>query len=694
MKEKTNIFDSVSFWILAGVTFLMPLFFLPNSWSGIAGAKMTLFGIGTLLALIAFVVDRIRKGSVSIQTRPVYAFFILIPLAYLASAFMSISQYKSFMGGGFDMDTLNFVALSMIFALLVSAVAKTPKRIGILLFSFCLSVVLAALLQIVRVFAGDVFSFGVLSLPALTVAGRWNDLVCLLLVFLGILLIYLETAKLKRGASICLAALIVLPFLFFSLSSIAFDFYFWICTLPIFLCISALLVFAYIFTLKKSKQIESASAVAASGKISSRMPLPSLVFLVLSVCLVLFAKPIGNFLVQQTGVAYSESALTWQATYGVASRTVPQNPFFGTGPNTFSNDWNAVKPPAVNSYVFWNEDVPFGVGIVPTTIVSVGSVGFVLWLVFYALILIIAVRMLFFSKASSDLPAKATISFSVLLSSFLMFFYSPGQAFVFAHFLFIGLLLAVSSSSKKSFDFSLNASQSRHFLATFAGIIIAIASVFWGWSITSKVIAVHEANLAVTSSDPDQALVHINQAISLNPGFPAFYQIASEVYLAKIAKIAALGASVVAARAAEVQADVSAAISNSLLAEAADPTDWRSRVVTGRVLDYLGSLGISDAIKQSALKYKSASDLSPSNPLPYIFKANAYLALHDPNSAKEALVQAITLKSDWSDAPAMADAIRTLIAAINKAGAPQIAPAPQATSTDQEVTKPAAKSKK
>jgi tetratricopeptide (TPR) repeat protein len=237
--------------------------------------------------------------------------------------------------------------------------------------------------------------------------------------------------------------------------------------------------------------------------------------------------------------------------------------------------------------------------------------------------------------------------------------------------LFIGLLIALDESKKKEINIALAASQWKHFATTIAVVVIIIASAFWGWRIVAKALSIREANVAVTQSKTsDEALAYLSKATSYDSSMPVLYQIAAQAYLSKAAQIMSLPADQALKKKDEAQSDITNAINNALVAEQLDPTDFKSRIVTGRVLEYLGTLGVPNASKQAAAKYISASTLSPSNPLPFVFAANVYITLGDSASAKNALVQAITLKSDWSDTPDVAQGINSMITALNKGANP------------------------
>ena len=667
MKPKANIFDDIAFWILFGATFLLPLFFLPPSWMGLFQAKLALFGVATILALCFWIIERVRQGKLAIRLQSVYAFFVLIPFSYLVSSLLSADSHKSLIGSAFEMDTLHAVSLLFIYAFLISSLAREPKRAVSLAFAFFLPVFLAGLAQIVRIFAGDVFSFGLLSSPAFTLAGRWNDLTALLVVFLGGLLISLETIRLKKGAFAALLSLALLPFFFLSLSSITFDIYFWALPLYLLIGVFALVIFAYIFSLRRASQ-KAAAEEDAAPKDRFALPVPSLALLVFALTLLLFGNQIRDYLAQKTGVLYAEAPLTWQATYTVAAKALPDNPFFGSGPNTFSYDWNMSKPASVNNSIFWNTDIFFGAGVIPSALVTVGAVGFLCWILFYILIIGAAFKMLFSARTSPQaFTLKAIVAFAVVFTAFLMFFYTPGQGVVFAHFLFIGLLLALDANKKKEVEISLNATQWRHFATTLSFIICILAAGFWGWRIIAKSAAAFASNVSVAkSANSDEAMSYINKAIALDPNEPDFYQIAAQIYLVKVNEIAALPAKQAGEKTEQIKEYVSAMIANAEKAEAKDPINFRRRIVTGNVLEYLGSIGVPDATRAAGDKYISASALAPTHPIAFVLASNAYLAAGEESLARDALVKALTLKPDLGDNPD----IQELALAINKAIAP------------------------
>ncbi|HEY4512191.1 MAG TPA: hypothetical protein VJH63_00860 [Candidatus Paceibacterota bacterium] len=686
MKEQKNIFDNIAFWILFGVTFLLPIFFLPVTIANLPQAKLSLLSIATLLALCCFIIEKIRHGSITLSLKPINVFFVLIPLLYLVASITGVNWHKSIIGELFEQDTLHTIAVLMLFTFLIASVARTAKRIGSLIFAFSFSIIIAIVFQLFVVFGGNLIPFELFSSPAFTLSGTWNDMTILSIVLLGVILVTLETIRLKKWITVALILVFVIPFFFISLSSLVFDFY--IITLPLSVLIGliSLLIFAYLFSLRKARQKESSSEEKdISLSKHSLIPMPSLILLVLSFSLVIFGAPISRFLIQTTGVAYTEGQINWRGTYEIASKTLSQRPFFGSGPNSFASEWNIHKPASINATPFWNTDFRFGVGIIPTSIVTTGIVGFILWILFYTFVIGTALRVLFnFKNGASTLPLRIIVSFTVLLTAFMMIFYAPGIIVTATHFLFIGLLLALDSGGKKEKQIVFSSIQWQNFVATVIFIVAFVCIVFWAYRIVLKNAANFYAETAIVGSkNENEALDYINQAISLDPSRAIYSQLASQAYASKVAKTLSLGATPSESVMNELRGDVVSIVNYAVRAEALDPTDYNNRIATGRMLDLLGVLGVPEAGDQAILKYISASELSPSNPLPYLLASNAALTINDQARAKDYLIKALTLKSDYSDFPALGQEITTMIERINSAGNTKKAIDPVATSSDE-----------
>ena len=181
----------------------------------------------------------------------------------------------------------------------------------------------------------------------------------------------------------------------------------------------------------------------------------------------------------------------------------------------------------------------------------------------------------------------------------------------------------------------------------------------------------------------------INRALRLDASQASYYEVAAQAYAFKVGKLASLSSEEAEAKKDELKNSLVTAMNYSNTAERVDMTDFRVVLATGRVLEYFGSLGVPGANEQAMIKYIAASALSPSNPLPFIFASNVAFTANKKDLSKEYLIQALTLKSNYSDVPSLEAGIADLIQRLNKANVSSVETVSE--STTSKTTKPSAK---
>lgn len=687
-KENKKIdFENLSFWTIATLVFLVPLFVLPSSVLGISQTKMSLIALGTLLAFCFLVIDRMKKGVVTFSLNPVYVSAALLSLTYFVSGWIGVSQYKSLIGSMTEQDTFVAISIGFLFMFILSRVAHTPRKVFTILSFLFGSIVVAMFFQLGRILFGDYFSLGVLTSPSLTLAGGWGDMTILSLLLLSALVIVLETVKLKKWVATVLGVVLVIPFLFVILSGLSFDFYFFGIGLLLLIAIASIVIFAYLFSLRKSHQsLEGAENVIIKKKTKLSA---SLIMLLVSILLVLFGAQANLYLSNLTGVVYVEGRPNWQSTFSIASKVLSQKPFFGSGPNTFDLEWNLNRSAEVNNYIFWNNDYNFGVGFVPTALITVGLIGFVLWILFYGFVFMLSFKSLFgLNKKEDSTVMGVVVSVGSILSSLMMVFYAPGIVVVMVNLVFISLLIALNSTHRKTWSFNLHTKQWKNFVSTIGFVILLIVTIYIMYIVAFKALANIYYRSAVLSNNLDSALASIQRAIILDPTQPLYYQTMAQVYASKVDSIMSLSQSEFATKKDELNSTIVNAINASVYAEQISPNDYKSKLVTGKILEYFGTGGLKDASQGAIQKYAAASLLIPANPLPHLFAANVALSINDKVLAKEHLTKAIELKSDYSDAPELGKQIQALVDQLNKSSSGSInSSAVSSTTKTKEKTK-------
>ncbi|MDB5204887.1 MAG: ral transcriptional co-repressor, acts together with Tup1p, glucose repression mediator protein [Candidatus Taylorbacteria bacterium] len=688
-KKKFN-FENLSFWTIGAVVFLMPIFFLPVSIIGSSQAKLTLLALGTLLAFCFLLIDRMKKGVVTLTLNPIYITASILSVVYFVSSWVGISQYKSLIGSMTEQDTFITIFIGFLFMFLLSRLAKTSKKIFTILSLLFGSIVVAMFFQIARIIVGNPLSLSVLTSPSITLVGSWGDITILSLLLLASLVIILETVKLKRWVALSLGLLLIVPFLFVVLSGLSFDFYFFGIGLLLLIAIASIVIFAYLFSLRRShKAIENAEEVVIKkkSKVSA-----SLVLLLISILLVLFGTQVNSYLSKITGVTYVEGRPNWQATLDVSSKVLAQKPFFGSGPNTFDVEWDLNRAQEVNNYIFWNNEYNFGVGFVPTSLTTVGIVGFLFWLLFYIFVLILASKTLFgLGKREEGTIMSIIISVGAILSSLVLMFYAPGIVVVFVNGVLIALLVALNAGSFKVRNINFHGKQWHNFVSTIGFVILLIVTIYVMYIVAFKALANAYYRAAILSSDVDSALGLIQKSVILDPTQSLYYQTEAQVYAAKVSSALSLSDADLANKKDEINKSIVSAVNASVYAEGVNPTDYKAKVMTGKILEFFGSIGLKDASQGAIQKYIAASAQAPTNPLPLLFAANVALNINNKPLAKDYLTRAITLKSDYTDVPELGKEIQGLVDQLNKASAPVVVPAATSTSAIKEKVKEKAK---
>lgn len=682
-KERKFDFEIISFWIIAIMVLLVPLFFVPSPILGLDQTKLLLISVGTFLALIFFVVGKMKEGVVRPGVNSISLFALLIPGIYFVSSWFGINRHKSYIGSLTEIDTFFVVGLLFVLMVLTGAITNTPKRRKIILSMFFVSTGIAMVSQVVRIVVGHkLFGFGILDLPTNTLVGGWGDMTMISLYFLAGLLVILSMSKLKKWVAVMCTFFTLVPFFFVVLSRLSFDLYVVTVGLVFIVALLSAVLFSYLFTQKytqkHTKDIDDVSMPKQEGV----RIFPSLFVMGVAIILVLFVSPLNNsYLASITKVTYVEGRPNWQSTFDIGAHTLSERLLLGSGPNTFDAEWNLHHTKEINNYIFWNYEYNFGVGFVPTSIVTVGLIGFVSWILFTIIVCVGAVKVIIRSKKSSTASyydvAIAVVSIGTSLT---LVVYSPGIVVVFLNMMFVGMLTSILYPSHQGYYKTIQMREKwwSHFVITIVCIGIIVGSLFALSVVGSKSVAQMYYRKAITAPTIDGALVMIQTALRFDSSQSLYYNTIAQLYASKVEELVSLSSGDLNDRKSEINDTIIRAVNYAVLAEQLDPTDFKSKMMTGRILELFGSLGLKDAGQSAVKKYLSASDQIPANPLPLLFASNASVSIDDISNAKIYLEKAIGLKSEYSNEPELGQDIQGIIERINARGAK---PVEKATTT-------------
>ncbi len=668
IENKPTKINKFAFLLFSTLVFVLPIFFLPLNILGFTEAKVSLFAILTLLVFCLLIVDVLKKGELFIYRQWGYLCMFLSLCASVVSVYGNHFLPHMVFGSLLDQDTLFITSISFLFVSVTSVLVNSPRRIKNTLALFLISVFFSSVIQIIHIFIPK-FTLGLIDLPIITLSGNWSDLSLLVTLLLFVVVAILTMTKIKKWVYYSLLAFLPIPFLFITLSVVSFDFYFFSASLSSLICFFAVIGFAYFYSLSrvsKSKSEDSESEYHFNFT-------PSLVVLILSLAVLVFYTPLSRFLISKTQVTYFEGRPNWQSTLIIAYQNFKEHHFFGTGLNTFEEQWSLRKTADVNMYPFWNTDFQFGVGILPTIATTLGVVGFVIYCLFYLYVVWICSQLLFdFYKSRSGITDHIIVPSLTLLSTFIIAFNTPGFVVVVSHFLFLGLLFSVANRSVKLWTINIQKNQASAFFSVIFVIIAVLSSIYVMYLIVVKDLANHSYRKAFSASHIDEGIMYMSRAVNFDPENPLYHQGLAEFYVAKLNNLLSTS---------KVDTDtqnflLKNAIQFSVNTETLNPYDYKNKMATGKILQFLGSLGLKDAFQAAEIRYQDAHKLNPANPLPLLLLTQVNLNQNKKTQAKEFLLQALALKSNYSDTPELEKEVKNLIDSTSPARE-----VPKATST-------------
>ena len=96
--------DRMLYWLLLGVAFVLPIFFIPSQAVAPEFAKMILLEVVVLFGIFAWAVGRLRDGKVEIPKSLLLSVSVLLVVQFVVAAIVSPAPLVSFIGTGYDLD--------------------------------------------------------------------------------------------------------------------------------------------------------------------------------------------------------------------------------------------------------------------------------------------------------------------------------------------------------------------------------------------------------------------------------------------------------------------------------------------------------------------------------------------------------------------------------------------------------------
>ncbi|KKW19853.1 MAG: Peptidase S1 and S6 chymotrypsin/Hap [Parcubacteria group bacterium GW2011_GWA2_51_10] len=673
-----TILDAVSKWSMVLVFGLLPFFFIPVPWFAVTQSKAVLVGILLTVAGLSWLASRLLEGALRAPGPFVLGAVALLPIAYFVSAVLSGFSSVSLFGSGIDPDTFAAVSLSFGgFALAALIFSQSFERVRIGVRAFFIGALILEVIQILHLSFPAALSFGgAIVGQAGNAFGSWHDLAILagVLAFLGAAFsgTQLATGRWKYLFHAVIAlSIILLVITNFRDVWIAF-------------AVLSFLYFLHLLYGRKSRVFEdtllSSPSIAGVGTEGiARETLRKAanwkwaVLGVVSILLAFYGTNVVNLLPAQMQVATIEVRPSWRGTYivGQQSLTNPRMLFFGSGPNTFTNEWRLYKPAEINATQFWNAEFSSGIGSVPTSLITVGVVGFLAWIEVLVALLWVAYAAL---RRGRDENGYAGVVAPIALSTIFLFAFSvlyvPGAGLSMLSFLLFGLLLALAAliGAVPLRTFSLRPDMSgtsvremilrpgaamaaTGVLATLIFVAaIGYASYGSARALTSDAYLNRGILAYNSSSDITLSSELVGKAIRISPDNDRAQRAAVQLGLLQLQQLISTANPDDEAARAQLQSTLEQTIQHGLNAVSINSGSYQNWLELASLYRELAGANVQGAYENARAAYDRAREGNPKNPLPLLQLAQLEILQNRPTDALQFLAAALQLKPDFAPA--------------------------------------------
>jgi tetratricopeptide (TPR) repeat protein len=653
--KKRFSFDVATNWAIVVTFALGVIALIPSDTIPFLYTKVTLLALGALVTLVLFILARLSRGNVIVPPLPLVAALWIVPAAYLLSSlFAGNGIGSSFFGTELEVDTLGFMLL---LAALATLTALSFRRAGSYKLFFSAAAVIAAAVALIQVLVAIVgrVAPSVIS-PTTNLIGSFLDLGMFLGLGLGVALLALRLLTLAPRTRMLIHAFGALALFLLALvnSGLVWSL---IALLALALFIEAIMRNRASGDQADLDGVALLLAEDADDQPGSARPLAApLATLAIALFFLVGGSTLGNSLATSMGVSVIDVRPSWQSTFDVGSHTYASSPLFGSGPGTFSEQWVQFRDRSLNDTLFWNVDFASGIGSIPTSFVTTGLAGALAWIAFAALFLFFGLRALFVRLPQDPfMRFVSTASFVGALYVFALAVFSvPGPMVFVSGFLLLGIFISSLRYGKDARELGIIFARSPRigFVVVFALTLLLLASIMAGYVVTERYlssVAYAEGATALAAGDLELAAAAAERSILFSPSDRA-YQLVAGIGIARMNQIAADTTLAQADAQSRFQAALSGAIEAALTATRLGPNDYQNWSVLGTVYQTVVPLNIEGAYENAKTAYDQAIALNPTSPiLPYVV-AQLEIAHEDPEAASDSLMQAITLKRDYTQA--------------------------------------------
>ncbi len=646
-------FEQASVGALVATLILSAVIFVPFGTVPFAATKAFVLASGGILSLAFYILARLTRGNVIFPPIVPLLAMWLPALGYgLSTLFSGVDAGKATFGTFLGSDTFGFILTITFLGTLTALSVRRVEQYQPFLKKLAYALGFILLAQIIILIVGNVSTS---ISPAFSIVGSLQDLGILLGLGIigGMLTLRLSTPSVGVRRTMFIFGILALFLLAIINSTLVW----------VMLALSALGLFVEAVMLRRTGSLDGdlddSSLIGVQDfdqPETGHRPLATPLAVLAVSLFFIVGSSLGGALANKFNASVLSVRPSWQATLDVGSNVYSSSAVFGSGPGTFGAQWSKYRDASVNQTVFWNVDFTSGIGFVPTSFVTTGILGTILWLMFFGLFLFYGIRTILFRASENIVVRNVTlISFvGTLYLSVATIFVLPSSVVLALTFVFLGIFVSSLRFATRSGQWGVVFARSPRvgFVVVFKLTLLLLASIVAAYSLVGRYIAqvdIARAGSALSAGDLDAANKATNSALTF-VAHPAAYQIQSQIAQARLQLL--LASTTLSASEAQqsFQNTLSAGINAALTATRVDGANYQNWLALGNLYATVVPLNVDGAYDNAKTAYEKAVELYPTSASIQFVLGQLAVAGGDSELAQEYLKKAIALKQNYTAA--------------------------------------------
>lgn len=636
------IVGSIAYWSLIILTIMLPIGVYVGASVPPVMTKIFIGGVMVFITAFLVALTILRQQVVALPRLAIMGVVWTLPFAYFMSMLFSGGGGASFFGDRLMMDSVLFmVVLAFAFTVTVLLLTSQKRMLGVYL-AMLGSAIALTLLQTVLFFARDGIAATGMVFPSISLLGSLNDLG----VFFGLILIFVLLSLLLLPVTWLVRTVLWITLLasLFFLAAVNLTVLWWI--LGAFALACAVYTVFLGFTPGDTR----------SGK---GVSYEAIVVVLVAAFFVLASPDATSALAEKLRIGELDVRPSWQTTVSIGTQGLREQPLFGAGPGSFMYLWAQHMPPEINRSAFWQADFAYGIGLLPTSIISTGLLGALAWFFFLGLFLLYGIRSFLRVRGSERGDITQYLRITSFIGALYLWIIAVLQVPSPVLILYAAILTAVFVASlglgndgvrQVRLVFSENPRMG--FLVALVVMGAILFSAFGAYGLTNRFTAeaAYQKGFILLARDGDieGGWEYLERAVRRHPA-DIYYRLMSVVDIVRIRDIIAQDLPPEEVR-DEVSGLLSRAVIHANTATEVDPRDHQNWVNLGTIYQNIIPLGIEGSADSAIAAFDRALTLRPSSPRVYLSKATLERSRGNNDVALELVNRAVDLRGQYTDA--------------------------------------------